>query len=217
MIARQVPFKQSFYWLTGMPLHYSVGRTLESPDVIQMSEFTMKTAWDRAVDYETFLKSARENVEWMRARFHDLMLNETEEETLKGIQNEIKILVVGTDRCNDTAGNLPVLARIVSLTPKVQLRVLDSDSNAQFHQQFKVNGKRKTPVVLFLSSDYEELCRWVERPSAAYRIVNEKTNSSVDDRRAILRKLYGDPEILRQSLGEFVELLTRADLILGRR
>jgi hypothetical protein len=182
-----------------------------------MSEPAMKTAWDKAVDYETFLKSARENVELMRARFHDLMLNETEEETLKGIQNEIKILVVGTDRCNDTAGNLPVLARIVSLTPKVQLRVLDSDGNAQFHQQYKVNGKRKTPVVLFLSSELEELCRWVERSNAAYKIINEKSNPSVEERRAALKKLYSDPEILRQSLGEFVELLMRADLILGRR
>jgi hypothetical protein len=145
------------------------------------------------------------------------MLNETEEETLKGIQNEIKILVVGTDRCNDTAGNLPVLARIVSLTPKVQLRVLDSDGNAQFHQQYKVNGKRKTPVVLFLSSELEELCRWVERSNAAYKIINEKSNPSVEERRAALKKLYSDPEILRQSLGEFVELLMRADLILGRR
>jgi hypothetical protein len=182
-----------------------------------MSEHTMKTAWDKAVDYETFLKTARENVELMRARFHDLMLNETEEDTLKGIQNEIRILVIGTDRCNDTAGNLPVLARIVSLTPKVQLRVLDSDSNAQFHQQYKVNGKRKTPVVLFLSSEDEELCRWVERPNAAYKMINEKSNPSVEDRRAALKKLYSDPEILHQSLGEFVELLFRADLILGRR
>jgi len=182
-----------------------------------MSEHTMKTAWDKAVDYETFLKSARENVELMRARFHDLMLNESEEDTLKGIQNEIRILVIGTDRCNDTAGNLPVLARIISLTPKVQLRVLDSDSNAQFHQQYKVNGKRKTPVVLFLSSELEELCRWVERPNAAYKMINEKSNPSVEDRRAALKKLYSDPEILHQSLGEFVELLFRADLILGRR
>lgn len=182
-----------------------------------MSEHTMKTAWDKAVDYETFLKSARENVELMRARFHDLMLNESEEDTLKGIQNEIRILVIGTDRCNDTAGNLPVLARIISLTPKVQLRVLDSDSNAQLHQQYKVNGKRKTPVVLFLSSELEELCRWVERPNAAYKMINEKSNPSVEDRRAALKKLYSDPEILHQSLGEFVELLFRADLILGRR
>lgn len=200
-----------------MRLYYSIGRFLGTLNVVQMSEFTMKTAWDKAVDYETFLKSARENVEMMRARFSDLMLNEDEEETLKGIQNEVRILVLGTDRCNDTAGNLPVLARIVSLTPKAQLRVLDSDSNAQFHQQYRVNGKRKTPVVLFLSSEHEELCRWVERPNAAYRTINEKTNSSIDDRRAALKKLYSDPEILRQSLGEFMELLVRADLILGRR
>lgn len=200
-----------------MPSYAPIGRNIGTPSVVQMSELTMKTAWDKAVDYETFLKSARENVELMRARFHDLMINEDEEQTLKGIQNEIRILVLGTDRCNDTAGNLPVLARIVSLTTRAQLRVLDSDGNVQFHQQYKVNGKRKTPVVIFLSSDLEELCRWAERPNAAYKIINEKTNPSVEERRAALKKLYSDPEILRQSLVEFVELLMRADLVLGRR
>ncbi len=182
-----------------------------------MSENPIKAVWVNAVDYETFLKSARENIELMKARFHDLLVNEAEEETLRSIQNDIRILVIGTDRCNDTAGNLPVLARIVSLSPKVQLKIIDSDSNAQFHQQYKVNGKRKTPVVLFLSPDLEELCRWAERPNAAYKIINEKTNPSLEDRRAGLRKLYSDPEILRQSLSEFIELLLRADLILGRR
>ncbi|MHA2377851.1 MAG: thioredoxin family protein [Candidatus Thorarchaeota archaeon] len=172
--------------------------------------------WDSAIEYSKFLKKARENVEIMKARFNDLMLNETEQETLGSIQNEIRILVIGTDRCNDTAGNVPVLARMASLTPKIKLRMLDSDKNASLHQQFKVNGKRKTPVVLFLSEENEELCRWVERPNAAYRIVNEAAAPSLEGRRKSLKSLYSDPEILRQSLGEFMNLLVRSDLVLGR-
>ncbi|MFQ5832152.1 MAG: thioredoxin family protein [Candidatus Thorarchaeota archaeon] len=172
--------------------------------------------WDSAVEYKSFLKKARENVELMKARFNDLMLNEAEQEILSSIQNEIRILVIGTDRCNDTAGNIPVLARMASLTPKVKLRVLDSDKNANLHQQFKVNGKRKTPVVLFLSDQNDELCRWVERPNAAYKLVNEAGTPSIERRRTSLKKLYSDPEILRQSLGEFMNLLVRSDLVLGR-
>jgi hypothetical protein len=175
-----------------------------------------KADWDSAVEYSKFLKKARENVEIMKARFNDLMLNETEQETLGSIQNEIRILVIGTDRCNDTAGNLPVLARMASFAPKIKLRMLDSDKNASLHQQYKVNGKRKTPVVLFMSEDNEELCRWVERPNAAYRIVNEAATPSVAGRRKSLKSLYSDPEILRQSLGEFMNLLVRADFVLGR-
>ncbi len=175
-----------------------------------------KADWDSAIEYSKFLKNARENVELMKARFNDLMLNETEQETLGSIQNEIRILVIGTDRCNDTAGNLPVLARMASLAPKIKLRMLDSDKNANLHQQYKVNGKRKTPVVLFMSEDNEELCRWVERPNAAYKVVNEAATPSLADRRKSLKSLYSDPEILRQSLGEFMNLLVRADLVLGR-
>ncbi len=172
--------------------------------------------WAEAMSYEEFLDNARENVELMRARFNDLMLNEQEQEMLASIQNPIRILVLGTDRCNDTAGVLPVLARIASLAPNVELRVLDSDRHARYHERFRVNGKRKTPVVLFLNKDSEELVRWVERPNAAYKIINEKTNPALEDRRAALKRLYSDPEIQRQTFGEFLELLLRADYILGR-
>ncbi len=185
---------------------------LSSPDVVSMTEIA---EWKDAIGYKEFLENARENVELMKARFTDLSLTEEEEGKVKSIQNEIKILVIGTDRCNDSAGVLPVLARMVSFSKHLELRVLDSDKHAKFHQHFRVNGKRKTPVVLFLSSELNELCRWIERPNAVYKVVNEK-NITMDDRRGTLRKLYSDPEILRQLFGELKHLLIRADLLLGR-
>jgi len=173
--------------------------------------------WNKAVTYADFLKNARENIELMKARYDDFQFNESDLETLGSIQNDIKILVIGTERCNDTAGNLPILAKMAEASPKILLRILDSDLNAEFHQQFKVNGKRKTPVVLFLNKEYEELCRWVERSNAAYRIINVGTVEAVEERRAALKKLYSDPEIQRQSLNEFLRLVLRADFILGRK
>lgn len=178
-----------------------------------MSEIT---EWNDAVGYDEFLDAARENVELIKARFTDLMLSENEEDILGGIQNEIKILVIGIDRCDDTAGNLPILARMASISPKVEVRILDSDKQARFHQNYRVNGKRKTPVVIFLNSELFELCRWVERPTAVYRLINEKSNS-LDDRKTELRKIYSDPEIMRQSLTELMDLLIRADYLLGRK
>jgi len=172
--------------------------------------------WDNAANYKKFLKSARENVELMKARYEGFQVTEDNLDLLKSIQNEIRILVIGTDRCDDTAGNLPILARIAETTPKIELRILKSDAYARYHEQFKVNGKRKTPVVLFLSTEHEELCRWVERPNAAYKVINEATDSSVNGRKIGLKKLYSDPEIQQQSMNEFMELVLRADFILGR-
>jgi glutaredoxin len=172
--------------------------------------------WDKAVTYQKFLSGARENVETIKARYNDFVLSEDDLSELRSIQNDIRILVLGTERCNDTAGNLPILARIAEVSSKVELRVLDSDKHAELHQTFKVNGKRKTPVVLFLNSNNEELCRWVERPNAAYKIINEATSPSLEERRKALKQLYSDPEIQRQSYYEFMSLLIRADFILGR-
>ena len=160
--------------------------------------------WDTAITYKNFLKKAREHVELMKARYNDLQLNEIDLETLGSIQNDIRILVIGTDRCSDSAGTIPILARIEA-------------ANARYHQQFRVNGKRKTPVVLFLSQDHEELCRWVERPNAAYKVINEGTINAADDQRDGLTKLYSDPEIQRQALNEFISLVLRSDFILGRK
>lgn len=173
--------------------------------------------WKNAIEYPKFLKGARENVESMKARYSDLQITEQDLEYLRSLQNELLILAIGTDRCSDTAGNLPILAKMADISSKLQLRVLDSDANAEYHQQFKVNGKRKTPVVLFLSPEYEELCRWVERPNAAYKVINEATSPSLENRTKELKKLYSDPEIQRQSVNEFMDLILRADFILGRK
>ena len=175
------------------------------------------TQWETAIEYTKFLKGARENVESMKARYTDLQITEQDLEHLRSLQNELLILVIGTDRCSDTAGNLPILAKMADISSKLQLRILDSDTNAEYHQQFKVNGKRKTPVVLFLSPKFEELCRWVERPNAAYKVINEATNHSLENRTNELKKLYSDMEIQRQSVNEFMDLILRADFILGRR
>ena len=183
----------------------------------EMNNMAENAEWDTAVAYKNFLKKARENVEMMKARYNDLQLTETDLGTLGSIQNDIRILVVGTDRCSDSAGAIPILARMEAAAPKVELRILDSDTNAQYHQQFKVNGKRKTPVVLFLSKEHDELCRWVERPNAAYKVINEATAPSANGRHDELMKLYSDPEIQRQSINEFMSLLLRADFILGRK
>lgn len=182
-----------------------------------MNHMAENAEWDTAITYKKFLTKAREHVEMMKARYNDLQLNETDLETLGSIQNNIRILVIGTDRCGDSAGIIPILARMEDVGPKIELHILDSDANAQYHQQFKVNGKRKTPVVLFLSQELEELCRWVERPNAAYKVINEVTVHDIEDRGAVLMKLYSDPEIQRQCLNEFLSLLLRADFILGRK
>jgi hypothetical protein len=172
--------------------------------------------WETAIDYKKFLKGARENIEIMKARYKDLQITEQDLEHLRSLQNELQILVIGNDRCSDTAGNLPILAKMSDISSKLQLRILDSDTHARYHQQFKVNGKRKTPVVLFLSPENEELCRWVERPNAAYKVINEATDPSVDSRKKQLKKIYSDTEIQRQSVNEFMDLILRADFILGR-
>ena len=172
--------------------------------------------WDNAVDYKKFLKNARENVELMKARYDGFQIIEQDLVILDSIKNDLRILVIGTDRCDDTAGNLPILAKMAECSPKIEVRLLDSDANAGYHQNFKVNGKRKTPVVLFLSPDHEELCRWVERPNAVYKIINEGTDPSLNGRKNGLKKLYSDPEIQQQSMNEFMELLLRTDFILGR-
>lgn len=182
--------------------------------MINMAE---NAEWDIAIAYKDFLKKAREHVEMMKARYDGLQLNETDLDTLGSIQNDIRILVIGTARCSDSVGTIPILAKIDAATPKIQLRILDSDANSSYHQQFKVNGKRKTPVVLFLNQEHEELCRWVERPNAAYKVINEATRHSVEERKDELMKLYSDPEIQRQSLNEFMRLILRSDFILGRK
>jgi hypothetical protein len=76
-------------------------------------------------------------------------------------------LMLAENWCGDVHRNSPVLARITEAMPNCELRVLFRDQNLDLTDCFLNNGYRSIPVLVFFDKDWNEIGRWIERPSAA--------------------------------------------------
>jgi hypothetical protein len=69
--------------------------------------------------------------------------------------------------CGDVHRCSPLLARLVEAMPGCELRVFFRDQNLDLTDCFLNNGYRSIPVLVFFDRDWNEIGRWIERPSAA--------------------------------------------------
>jgi hypothetical protein len=84
-----------------------------------------------------------------------------------GLSQVRQALMLAENWCGDVHRNSPVLARIVEAMPNCELRVFFRDQNLDLTDCFLNNGYRSIPVLVFFDRDWNEIGRWIERPSAA--------------------------------------------------
>jgi hypothetical protein len=77
------------------------------------------------------------------------------------------ILMLAENWCGDVHRNSPMIARIAEAMPGCELRVFLRDQNPDLTDCFLNNGYRSIPIVAFFDKDWNEIGRWIERPSTA--------------------------------------------------
>jgi hypothetical protein len=76
-------------------------------------------------------------------------------------------LMLAENWCGDVHRNAGLLAHIAEAMPNCELRVFFRDQNLDLTDTFLNNGYRSIPVMVFFDGDWNEIGRWIERPSAA--------------------------------------------------
>jgi Thioredoxin len=76
-------------------------------------------------------------------------------------------LVLSEAWCGDSAQTLPYIARIAECNPKIALRVLLRDENADIMDRYLTAGTRSIPKLIAFDEDGRELFRWGPRPREA--------------------------------------------------
>ncbi|MCA1552903.1 MAG: thioredoxin family protein [Chloroflexi bacterium] len=102
-------------------------------------------------------------------------------------------LMIAENWCGDVHRNSPMLARIVEAMPNTQMRVLLRDQNMDLEDCFLNNGYRSIPVIAFFDQNWNEIGRWIERPSRATvksAVIRAQTldAASADEREAAVAK-----------------------------
>lgn len=91
--------------------------------------------------------------------------------------------------CGDSAQNLPYLAKIASLNPLIDFRIIMRDDDTSIIDNYLTNGTRSIPILVAFDSDGNELLKWGPRPQEAVELVK---NSKADGmpKEVFLEKLH---------------------------
>ncbi|MGZ8392983.1 MAG: thioredoxin family protein, partial [Gemmatimonadales bacterium] len=61
---------------------------------------------------------------------------------------------------------VPIIARLVSQAPGLELRVILRDKNPELMDQYLTDGARSIPIVIALDDKFQEVGHWGPRPAA---------------------------------------------------
>ena len=76
-----------------------------------------------------------------------------------------KLLVIAEDWCGDASNTIPIVARLASLVPGLELRIIMRDKYPEVMDRYLTNGARSIPIVIALDESFQEVGHWGPRPA----------------------------------------------------
>jgi hypothetical protein len=128
-----------------------------------MLEF--RKLWDEALTFDAFVTACKAEhcglwqAVYNIARVPDWALAAVPAGTKR------KLLVIAEDWCGDASNTVPIIARLASQAPGLELRVIMRDRYPEVMDQYLTNGSRSIPIVIVLDEDFSELGHWGPRPT----------------------------------------------------
>jgi hypothetical protein len=81
--------------------------------------------------------------------------------------------------CGDSAQNLPYVAKVASVNPRIALRIILRDSNPDIMDYYLTDGSRSIPKLVGFDNDGNELFRWGPRPKAVQTLFVELRDAGI--------------------------------------
>jgi len=83
---------------------------------------------------------------------------------INSLDKKVKILGIVEGGCPDTQNFLPMLEKLISTNPNIELKLLTRDYLNGELQQFEIDGKVKLPTFIFMDEEYGIKGAFVEKP-----------------------------------------------------
>ena len=188
----------------------AIGQGLAYPEYRQLLDRLLKEGKTTGPDQsEKMISYARLNQQRMQRIEKQLDLSVDLRAAVAQIKVEQTWVALTEGWCGDAAQNLPVIACMAEVNPRITLRLLLRDEHPAEMDLYLFNGTRSIPRVILFQSG-RELAVWGPRPGPAQEIVNEGKRSQRphDDWSKELHAWYGRDKT--QTLQrEWVDLIRR--------
>ena len=120
------------------------------------------------------------------------------------------LLALSEDWCGDAVNTVPVVAKLVALSPNLDLRVLARDENLDVMDAHLTGTSRSIPIVILLDADYRERDWWGPRPTALQDSVSGEWKVLEKSSRYREARMWYARDRGRTTLEEVVTMLERA-------
>ena len=103
-----------------------------------------------------------------------LRIPEVVVEKIATLNQKITWLVLTESWCGDASPSLPVMNKLATLSPNLELKIVLRDEHPELMDLFLTNGTRSIPKVIALNAtDYTVLGEWGPRSTRATQMVEE--------------------------------------------
>jgi hypothetical protein len=94
-------------------------------------------------------------------------------EAAKGLDFDQTWMVLTEGWCGDSAQNLPYLAAVAALNPRIDFRILERDDHLDVMDMYLTNETRSIPKLVIFDRDGQERAVWGPRPAPAAKLVQD--------------------------------------------
>jgi hypothetical protein len=121
----------------------------------------------QGMTYGEYRAQMTRNQERFDANEQRVVLDAADLAAFQRLPRRLPVLVLGEDWCGDVIDNLPILGRVAAQSEKLDLRIFLRDQHPDLMDQYLNQGQfRSIPVFVFFDEQFNELGRFIERPSS---------------------------------------------------
>lgn len=93
---------------------------------------------------------------------------------IQTISSPVMWVMIVESWCGDAAQNIPIIAKLASLNPHIELMIILRDENPDIMDLHLTNGSRSIPKLIILDPVFKNLLKeWGPRPAAIQKMVKE--------------------------------------------
>lgn len=133
---------------------------------------------NQGLSYDAYLEKAGEHRDFFRT-VDQVVLPDELVEAVAQLDRDVYAVALSEGFCPDCHVNLPVLAKMASLNPKIRLRAFGRDANPELVKELAI---KRIPTFVFFDLELNEIGRFVERPQVVVELLAS-----------------GDPSVVRQA------------------
>jgi len=134
-----------------------------------------KERFQQGMTWDEYMGGIQKNQDLFKVKYEEVEIPDAEKAFFQGLQQNVYVLAIGEDWCPDVYNNLPVMARVAALNPKIQLRIFPRDQNHDLMQRYLFRSQSQSiPAFGFFDANFQEFARHTGgRPKMLWDLIDQ--------------------------------------------